>query len=335
MLLYTDITKLEPLPDGSIRVHGVASTGARDMAGEIVRPEAMKAALPAYLAFGAIREMHEPRAAGAALSAEVGPDGATRISAHIVDPTAVKKVKAGVYKGLSIGGKVLARDPMDDSIITAIRLDEISLVDRPCNPEAVIDLWKAQMLNEQTINETADDPPVLPPDLTDPFDTRYPLNTPEQIRAAWAAVAAGHNRAGRGEGELAALEARIITAWKTHIDPNGPPALQPPAQKRARTDNLKKITELEAALAAAQSDAETLQKRLDAQAAEITCLASAPLPPRAAGHHLAKAVGKEEDTGGGSTALTPDQIKQAMDAMTPAQRTHLLMKAALSRPMAI
>jgi hypothetical protein len=143
MNIYGEITKVEPLDDGTIRVTGVASTGAIDEADERVLPAAMKAALPAYMRFGALREMHGLSAAGATLSAEVTDDGATRIETHVVDPVAVKKVQLGVYKGFSIGGKVLERDPNDRRVITKLRLNEISLVDRPCNPEAVIDVWKA------------------------------------------------------------------------------------------------------------------------------------------------------------------------------------------------
>jgi hypothetical protein len=143
MRLYGELKKIEPQDDGTLTVFGVASTGARDDAGEIVSPEAMKAAIPAFMASPAIREMHQPSAAGTALKCYVDPDnGSTVLAAHIVDPIAVKKVQAGVYKGFSIGGKVLARDPKDPSIITAIKLNEISLVDRPCNPEASIEMWK-------------------------------------------------------------------------------------------------------------------------------------------------------------------------------------------------
>ena len=144
MNIYGEITKVEALDDGTIRVIGIASTGAIDDAEERVLPEAMKAALPAYMRFGALREMHGLTAAGATLSAEVTEDGATRIETHVVDPVAVKKVRLGVYKGFSIGGKVLARDPTDRRVITSLKLNEISLVDRPCNPEAVIDVWKAE-----------------------------------------------------------------------------------------------------------------------------------------------------------------------------------------------
>src|SRR5580704_16464889 len=106
MHIYGAITKIEPQGDGTIKVIGVASSGAVDEAEERVLPSAMKAALPAYMRFGALREMHGMSAAGATLSAEVGEDGATRIEALVVDPVAVKKVQLGVYKGFSIGGRV-------------------------------------------------------------------------------------------------------------------------------------------------------------------------------------------------------------------------------------
>jgi phage head maturation protease len=153
MRLFGELTKIEDQPDGTLKVYGVASTGARDDAGEIVLPAAMKAALPDYARYPALREMHQPTAAGRTLEAGVDDDGATRIVAHVVDPVAIAKVKSRTYSGFSIGGRVLARDPADATVITKIRLSEISLVDRPANPEAVIDLWKAD----------AADAPAAPP----------------------------------------------------------------------------------------------------------------------------------------------------------------------------
>jgi phage head maturation protease len=153
MRLFGTLTKIEDQPDGTLKVYGVASTGARDDAGEIVLPEAMKAALPDYARYPALREMHQPTAAGRTLEADVDDDGATRIVAHVVDPVAIAKVKSRTYSGFSIGGRVLARDPADATVITKIRLSEISLVDRPANPEAVIDLWKADAAGAPPSNE--------------------------------------------------------------------------------------------------------------------------------------------------------------------------------------
>ncbi len=139
------ITKIEDQDDGSIKVWGVASSETRDQQGETITAAAMKAALPDYGRFPALREMHEPSAAGRVVEAEVDDHGITQICAHVVDPLAITKVRAGVYAGFSIGGKVLKRDTADRSVITALKLVEISLVDSPCNPDAVINMWKADM----------------------------------------------------------------------------------------------------------------------------------------------------------------------------------------------
>jgi hypothetical protein len=143
MRLFGEFSKIEEQDDGTIKVYGIASSGARDDAGEVVTADAMKGALPGYEAFPALREMHGLSAAGRTLEASVDADGVTRIVAHVVDPLAITKVKTKVYAGFSIGGKVLERSKDDPTIITRLKLSEISLVDRPCNPEAVLDMWKA------------------------------------------------------------------------------------------------------------------------------------------------------------------------------------------------
>lgn len=149
MRLYADIRKVSEQDDGSIEVEGIASTGAKDSAGETILPDAIKAALPDYLKFPTLREMHQLSAAGITIDAVVGDDGVFRIVAKVVDPVAIAKVKSGVYRGFSVGGKVLARDPTDRTVITKLRLSEISIVDRPCNPEAVLEMWKVDDMQER------------------------------------------------------------------------------------------------------------------------------------------------------------------------------------------
>jgi phage head maturation protease len=151
MKIYAEISKTEKQDDGTIKVWGYASSEAVDSDGEVITADAMKAALPDYMKFGAVREMHQPLAAGTAIEAKVEDDGRTYFGAHVVDPIAVKKVETGVYKGFSIGGKVTARDDLNKSIIKGLKLVEVSLVDRPANPEAVFTCYKA---------ETADDEPA-------------------------------------------------------------------------------------------------------------------------------------------------------------------------------
>ncbi len=122
-------------------VWGYASTEAEDDQGETVSRQALAAALDDYMRFANIREMHQPSAVGIATEAAVDDRG-LYLGAKIVDGDAWQKVVEGVYKGFSIGGRVTARDPADRRLITALRLTEISVVDRPANPEAVFDCWK-------------------------------------------------------------------------------------------------------------------------------------------------------------------------------------------------
>lgn len=143
MRLFGTFTKIEEQDDGTVKVYGVASSETRDSDGETISADAMRAALPDYLKFGAVREMHQPTSAsGTAIEAEVRKDGTTFFGAHVVDPLAVKKIQTKVYKGFSIGGKITKRNEGDPSRIEGIRLTEISLVDRPANPDATFSLVK-------------------------------------------------------------------------------------------------------------------------------------------------------------------------------------------------
>lgn len=143
-----DLSKTEELDDGTIKVWGFASAETEDSDGETITADAMKAALPDYMKFGAVREMHQPKAAGTAIEAEVLEDGKTWFGAHVVDSEAVKKVKTGVYKGFSIGGKVTERDELNKAVIKGLKLIEVSLVDRPANPDAVFTMYKAETVEE-------------------------------------------------------------------------------------------------------------------------------------------------------------------------------------------
>jgi hypothetical protein len=147
---YAEFSKVEDQDDGTIKVWGYASSDAVDSDGEVITPEAMKAAIPDYMKFGAIREMHQPIAAGTALEMEVQEDGKTAICAHVVDPTAIKKVRTNVYKGFSIGGKVIDRDKVNKTHITVLKLVETSLVDRPSNPDAVFTCYKADGIEDES-----------------------------------------------------------------------------------------------------------------------------------------------------------------------------------------
>ncbi len=171
MKIYLPIAKV----DAERReVWGYASTEARDDQGEVVKRDALVAALGDYMRFANIREMHQLSAVGIAREAAVDDRG-LYVGARIVDDQAWQKVVEGVYKGYSIGGQITQRDPADYKTITGLVLNEISLVDRPANPEAVFDYWKASGA------------------LTMP-ETRF--NSPIQI---WACGVAEHRHLGKAD----------------------------------------------------------------------------------------------------------------------------------------
>jgi hypothetical protein len=79
------------------------------------------------------------------------------IGAHVVDATAWGKVKAGVYKGFSVKGPVTSRDPLDRKIVRGLKIYEISLVDRPSDPNAVFDVWRlADAASDDITHDAAD-----------------------------------------------------------------------------------------------------------------------------------------------------------------------------------
>jgi phage head maturation protease len=139
MRLYGDIQKVDV---EQRMVWGYASTEALDAHGETVTKTAIEEALAAYLEYANVREMHQLSAVGLTKEASVDDKG-LYVGVHVVDDTAWGKVTSGLYKGFSIGGKTLERDSKNRKIITKILLNEISLVDRPSNPEARFDVWKA------------------------------------------------------------------------------------------------------------------------------------------------------------------------------------------------
>lgn len=111
-------------------VYGYLTTEEVDSHGDIVTVDALQKAFEDY--WGNIREMHQPSAAGVVKEHGVDDKGFW-IGAYIGDDQAWHKVKEEIYKGFSIRGPCLGRDPMDRRRVTACKLKEISLVDRGAN----------------------------------------------------------------------------------------------------------------------------------------------------------------------------------------------------------
>lgn len=217
--LYAEIAKMEAQDDGTVKVWGYASSEAVDSDGEVIAAEAMKAAIPDYMKFGAVREMHGSNAAGTAIEINVEDDGRTFFGAHIVDPIAVTKVKTGVYKGFSIGGSVTARDELNKSQITGLKLTEISLVDRPANPDAVFTCFKADKPKDEEEadkdDEPADKTDETPADDTEKADGEK-VDDKEDDKKDETEKSASVNLS---ESEIAILKAVLAKAEKSKDEP--------------------------------------------------------------------------------------------------------------------
>ena len=126
-------------------IEGYASLPNLDDQGDIIPLDVIDAALPRFMKWANLREMHDKSAAGKVLKATVDEHG-LRIQARVDDPTAWAKVKSGVYQGFSVGGDIPedATEQRADGarIIKEVMLNEISLVDRPANPKARISVVK-------------------------------------------------------------------------------------------------------------------------------------------------------------------------------------------------
>ena len=240
-------------------VWGYASTATRDLDGEVIELSAIKNALPGYMEWANVREMHQPSAIGTAKEATVDEKG-LYLGAKIVDDDAWKKVVDEVYKGFSIGGNVTERD---GSTIKGLELIEISLVDRPANPDCRIEVFKAAGSpvlppgsDDRDLHMTLDREEVgflgriiaklagsplrkggnAPGDGSKPYGNveyadpgyrngkkRYPIDTEEHIRAAWSYIHQGKNAAEYTAEQVASIKRRIVAAWKKKIDKDGPP----------------------------------------------------------------------------------------------------------------
>ena len=173
-------TKVDPQKRTVI---GIATADNVDLAGDVVDPEATAAAFSKWM--GNIREMHKPEAVGKAVSfrpIEVPHNGRmykgmeleVYVSRGAQDTW--EKVLDGTLRGFSIGGKINQAEKKfvkdvgrDVRVVKSYDLQEVSLVDNPCNPASMISLVKMADgapqyeldLKKYTINYCAEDNEVV------------------------------------------------------------------------------------------------------------------------------------------------------------------------------
>ncbi|GJE43829.1 hypothetical protein [Methylobacterium soli] len=142
MLIFAPFSSVES-HDATLFVEAIApSEGEGDT---IVKAAVIRAALPDFTkAAGTLGQMGRAASTGTVDNVTVADDGAVFVSATVIDPTAIRKVQAGVYRGFGLVAKVRGRDARDPAVATAIELQNISLVDVPDDPSATLALWKVQ-----------------------------------------------------------------------------------------------------------------------------------------------------------------------------------------------
>ena len=143
---YAPILKYDQNDDGTVTVYGKATDETLDVDQQICDNGWLKSAMPDWFeSAGNIREMHGSTAAGVATDYEEKADG-HYIRAKIVDDGSVKKIKAGVLKGFSIGirsPRVIRDAKAPGGRIVGGQIVEVSVVDRPANPSAKMTIAKA------------------------------------------------------------------------------------------------------------------------------------------------------------------------------------------------
>jgi phage head maturation protease len=318
-------------------VWGYASTEAVDIQGETILKSAIEGALDDYMEYANIREMHQLSAVGTAEEASVDDRG-LYIGAKIVDDVAWGKVTSGVYKGYSVGGKVLARDPDNKKIITKILLTEISLVDRPSNPKARFDVWKAAgaepvvdpLTKATTALDKIDAAVATVAKTGDVAKSIYSVANFAEIMSAIANLA--RDIEFRDKKSLIAKQLRdwLKTGAAIFRDMG-----QEDVDAFAAQFEVKKVVPGNAAdvitkaIAVRDNQIENLSKR-------VVELEAEPAPPKTAGTFALISVSKETDAGGaqslGKTAPSQDEIAKALSEMTEEDRAMLLIKASMQLP---
>ncbi|MFJ8345030.1 hypothetical protein ACIQ9J_01375 [Streptomyces sp. NPDC094153] len=191
---WAPITKTEEQEDGTLMVYGPAASSDLDRDQQRLNAEWLDRAMPEWAQVGNIREQHDAkRAVGVGVGLCKTDDGSHHIAAHIVDDQAIKKINAKVLKGFSVGIKnprvVLGKADAPGGEVIDGSICEISVVDRPCNPNTLFEIAKADGAGAL---EVVEDPLVVEKSDAEAFGIPGEVyeQLPEGVRSALTSLAA-------------------------------------------------------------------------------------------------------------------------------------------------
>jgi len=204
--------------------------------------------------YGNLRAMHDgKKASGYIQNLNLDDrEKAVEVVAKVVDEEDWKKCLEGVYTGFSQGGRYVKKwfDGKTNRYTAAP--NEISLVDYPALKSATFALVKADgIVEDRPFKKVAERSDVKPEEgkskygdvkFADAKNKKYPIDTEAHIRAAWNYINKPKNAAKYSAEDVKSIKGKIIAAWKSKIDKEGPPSAEEESKKidAFTEDELKK-----------------------------------------------------------------------------------------------
>lgn len=323
---FARIIKTDKNADGTLTVYGKATDDTVDSDQQICDNAWLSKAMPDwFMTGGNIREQHSNIAAGVAKEYEQKSDG-HYIQALVVDPTSVKKVETGVLKGFSIGIRA-PRVVRDNKALNGRIIDgqivEVSLVDRPANPnaklllaksvEGVSSLVKTEELTMKTASEIVAEAKALVPTATKFDAAQY-----DAARRALAAliVTEANEMAEEGHNEEASLSHLLaavshLFAWYEGEEAEGEVMEESIEMSAATDDPLREeaVGELKAIDEEASKPADAEEEKADGEICPECGLEKKMCKCNMAAKELVDENGQEETSKSITEILPPTHIE--------------------------
>lgn len=161
-------------------------------------------------------------------------DKAIEACAKVNDEDEWTRLVDGDYTGFSIGGKYVKKWSDGKNKRYTAQPNEVSLVDYPMHKNCTFQLIKADGSTEDhEFKKVAERKDVNPDEgkkkygdvkFADEKNKKYPIDTEAHIRAAWNYINKPKNAGKYSAGDLKSIKSKIIAAWKSKIDKDGPPS---------------------------------------------------------------------------------------------------------------